>query len=64
MLTLLASARAMPMMIAALLSHGVKEGDVGGMAKGYQNDIRAAMLRHAMAAPCPAPCSSQNERHE
>jgi hypothetical protein len=36
MVTLLAPARAMPMMIAALLSHGVKEGDVVGWQKAIK----------------------------
>jgi hypothetical protein len=36
MLTLLAAARAMPMMIAALLSHGMKEDDVVGWQKAIK----------------------------
>jgi hypothetical protein len=36
MLTLPASARVMPMMIAALVSDGVKEGDVVGWQKAIK----------------------------
>jgi hypothetical protein len=36
MVTLLAAARAMPMMIAFLVSHGVKEGDVAGSQKAIK----------------------------